>query len=191
MMIQRRTRTLAAACLLAATATLAASGCSKSETSNNAGGDSSQEAQAAKTPEAASGSGCSLQTYGAPKLDLKNAVVGFSQSEKEANPFRIAETQSIKDEAAKIGVKKLLTTNAQSQLSKQISDIQDMLSQGAQFLIVAPLNSDGLELLPRRPRRRRSPSSPSTARSTPPPARTTWPSSAPTSWSRASAPRTR
>lgn len=145
MMIQRRTRTLAAACLLAATATLAASGCSKSETSNNAGGDSSQEAQAAKTPEAASGSGCSLQTYGAPKLDLKNAVVGFSQSEKEANPFRIAETQSIKDEAAKIGVKKLLTTNAQSQLSKQISDIQDMLSQGAQFLIVAPLNSDGLE----------------------------------------------
>ncbi|WP_326665268.1 ABC transporter substrate-binding protein [Streptomyces sp. NBC_00385] len=145
MMIQRRTRTLAVACLLAATATLAASGCSKSESSDTATTDSSQGAQAAKTPESSSGSGCSLQTYGAPKLDLKNAVVGFSQSEKEANPFRIAETQSIKDEAKKIGVKKLLTTNAQSQLSKQISDIQDMLSQGAQFLIVAPLNSDGLE----------------------------------------------
>ena len=145
MIIQRRSRTLAVACLLAATATLAASGCSKSETSDNAGGDSSQGAQAAKTPEGTSGAGCSLQSYGGPKLDLKNAVVGFSQSEKEANPFRIAETQSIKDEAKKIGVKKLLTTNAQSQLSKQISDIQDMLSQGAQFLIVAPLNSDGLE----------------------------------------------
>ncbi|MFD8689977.1 ABC transporter substrate-binding protein [Streptomyces sp. NPDC059651] len=145
MIIQRRTRTLAVACLLAATATLAASGCSKSETSDNATADSSQGAQAAKSPESSSGSGCSLQTYGAPKLDLKNAVVGFSQSEKEANPFRIAETQSIKDEAKKVGVKKLLTTNAQSQLSKQISDIQDMLSQGAQFLIVAPLNSDGLE----------------------------------------------
>ncbi|MCX5138533.1 MULTISPECIES: ABC transporter substrate-binding protein [unclassified Streptomyces] len=145
MMIQRRTRTLAVACLLAATATLAASGCSKSETSDTANADSSQGAQAAKSPESSSGSGCSLQTYGAPKLDLKNAVVGFSQSEKEANPFRIAETQSIKDEAKKVGVKKLLTTNAQSQLSKQISDIQDMLSQGAQFLIVAPLNSDGLE----------------------------------------------
>lgn len=145
MMIQRRTRTLAVACLLAATATLAASGCSKSEGSDNASSDSSQGAQAAKSPESSSGSGCSLQTYGSPKLDLKNAVVGFSQSEKEANPFRIAETQSIKDEAKKVGVKKLLTTNAQSQLSKQISDIQDMLSQGAQFLIVAPLNSDGLE----------------------------------------------
>ncbi|MFJ9508854.1 ABC transporter substrate-binding protein [Streptomyces sp. ARC12] len=144
MMIQRRSRTLAVACVLAAT-TLAAAGCAKSETSNNAGGDSSQGAQAAKTPDSSSGSGCKLETYGAPKLDLKDAVVGFSQSEKEANPFRIAETQSIKDEAKKIGVKKLLTTNAQSQLSKQISDIQDMLSQGAQFLIVAPLNSDGLE----------------------------------------------
>lgn len=146
MMIQRRSRTLAVACVLAATATLAVSGCSKSEGSdNNASSDSSQAAQAAKTPESSSGSGCSLQSYGAPKLDLKNAVVGFSQSEKEANPFRIAETQSIKDEAKKLGVKKLLTTNAQSQLPKQISDIQDMLAQGAQFLIVAPLNSDGLE----------------------------------------------
>ncbi|MBQ1109369.1 ABC transporter substrate-binding protein [Streptomyces anulatus] len=144
MMIQRRSRTLAVACVLAAT-TLAAAGCAKSETSSNAGGDSSQGAQEAKTPDSSSGSGCKLETYGAPKLDLKDAVVGFSQSEKEANPFRIAETQSIKDEAKKIGVKKLLTTNAQSQLSKQISDIQDMLSQGAQFLIVAPLNSDGLE----------------------------------------------
>ncbi|MFJ1826293.1 ABC transporter substrate-binding protein [Streptomyces sp. NPDC088178] len=145
MMIQRRSRPLVVACLLLAAVTSAASGCAKSETSDNAGGDSSQGAQTAKSPESSSGSGCSLQAYGAPKLDLKDAVVGFSQSEKEANPFRIAETRSIKDEAEKVGVRKLLTTNAQSQLSKQISDIQDMLSQGAQFLIVAPLNSDGLE----------------------------------------------
>lgn len=40
MLIQRRTRTLALACLLAATATLAASGCSKSKTPDDAGGDS-------------------------------------------------------------------------------------------------------------------------------------------------------
>lgn len=144
---QRRTRsrTLAVACLLVATATLAATGCAKSETADSSGGDKEQGAQAAKTPEKSSGPGCSLKTYGGPKIDLKDAVVGFSQSEKEANPFRIAETKSIKDEAAKVGVKRLLTTNAQSQLPKQISDIQDMLAQGAQFLIVAPLNSDGLE----------------------------------------------
>jgi ribose transport system substrate-binding protein len=128
-------------------AALAATGCAKQEPTGTASSDSSQAAQVVQSAGAAgsSGSGCTLQAYGAAKLDLKNAVVGFSQSEKEANPFRIAETQSIKDEAAKVGVKKLLTTNAQSQLSKQISDIQDMLAQGAQLLIVAPLNSDGLE----------------------------------------------
>jgi len=98
-----------------------------------------------QTAKASDGPTCSLADYKGESIDLTDAVVGFSQSEKEDNPFRIAETQSIKDEAAAIGVKKLITTNAQSTLSKQISDIQDMIAQGAQVLIVAPLNSDGLE----------------------------------------------
>lgn len=143
-MSRRRGRilTVAALCL-----PLALAGCAKSEDSgtpagSGSGGGGQQVTASASAP---AGDGCTLQTYGAEKLDLKNATVGFSQSEKEANPFRIAETQSIKDEAQKLGVKKLLTTNANSQLSKQISDIQDMINQGAQALIVAPLNSDGLE----------------------------------------------
>jgi ribose transport system substrate-binding protein len=139
-----RTRALASTtvALLAAATVLA--GCTKSEDSNSPTPSGSEGEQVvASSPPA--GAACTLAQYGAEKLDLTDAVVGFSQSEKEANPFRIAETQSIKDEAAKIGVKNLLVTNAQSQLSKQISDIQDMLAQGAQFLIVAPLNSDGLE----------------------------------------------
>jgi len=98
-----------------------------------------------QTAKASDGPTCSLADYEGEPIDLTDAVVGFSQSEKEDNPFRIAETQSIKDEAAAIGVKKLITTNAQSTLSKQISDIQDMIAQGAEVLIVAPLNSDGLE----------------------------------------------
>jgi ribose transport system substrate-binding protein len=55
--------------------------------------------------------------------------------------------QSIRDEAAKLGIPtdKLLVTNAQSDLNKQISDIKSLLAQGAQLLIVAPLNSDGLQ----------------------------------------------
>ncbi len=80
---------------------------------------------------------CAIDAYGGKKIDLKGATVGFSQSEKEANPFRIAETQSIKDEAAKRGVK-LLTANAQSQFSKQISDVQDLLAKGADLLVIAP-----------------------------------------------------
>ncbi|MGZ3146585.1 ABC transporter substrate-binding protein [Lentzea chajnantorensis] len=90
------------------------------------------------------GPGCGRDRTGYPQVELKGAVVGFSQSEKEANPFRTAETQSIKDEAAKRGVE-LLTTNAQSDLNKQISDIKSLLDRGAKLLIVAPLNSDGLQ----------------------------------------------
>ncbi len=123
--------------------------CARSEDSDTGGGTGAGSGggeQVVATPSGgAAGPGCTLEAYGAPKLDLKTAVVGFSQSEKEANPFRIAETQSMRDEAAKLGVKKLLVTNANSQLSKQISDIQDMINQGAQALVVAPLNSDGLE----------------------------------------------
>jgi galactofuranose transport system substrate-binding protein len=143
--MRSRHRLLASATTaLLATATVLLAACAKGENSGSpAAGSSAGQQQVATTAPGAGG--CTLSQYGATKLDLKDAIVGFSQSEKEANPFRIAETQSIKDEAAKLGVKKLLTTNAQSQLAKQISDIQDMLNQGAQLLIVAPLNSAGLE----------------------------------------------
>lgn len=130
-----------------AAATLALTACSKSETSGaSATTGSGPAASAVATSVGASaGGGCTLDKTGYPKVDLKNAIVGFSQSEPETAAFRVAETQSIKDEAAKVGVKQLLTTNANSQLSKQISDIEGMLNQGAQILIVAPLNSDGLQ----------------------------------------------
>jgi ribose transport system substrate-binding protein len=106
------------------------------------GADSSGGAQVVESGEG--GETCTIEQYGLEPFDLKSATVGFSQSEKEDNPFRIAETQSIKDEAKKLGIK-LETTNAQTDLNKQISDIQDLLNKGVKLLIVAPLNSDGLE----------------------------------------------
>ncbi|OLF11651.1 LacI family transcriptional regulator [Actinophytocola xinjiangensis] len=134
---------LAGAAVLCAALVLSA--CTKAEDSGaDPAADSTGGAQVAE-PETADGPTCTLDQYGGEPLDLTDAIVGFSQSEKEANPFRIAETQSIKDEAQAAGVRQLLTTNANSQLGKQISDIQDMINKGAQALIVAPLNSDGLE----------------------------------------------
>jgi ABC-type sugar transport system substrate-binding protein len=116
------------------------------------------QAPAAGAPAGGSGAGqqvqstagadaaCTAEKYngGVPELDLKTITVGFAQSEKEANPFRITETESIKDEAAKRGIK-LVTTNAQSDLNKEIADIQSMIAQGAQALIISPLNSEGLD----------------------------------------------
>ncbi|MDL2078344.1 ABC transporter substrate-binding protein [Streptomyces sp. GXMU-J15] len=140
----RRSLARPVAVSLAAAVVLTATSCAKSE-DDAAGGNSSATAAGAEQKVASPAPGsktCTVEAYGAEKIDLKSATVGFSQSEKEANPFRIAETQSIKDEAKKRGVK-LLTANAQSQFSKQISDVQDLLSKGADLLVIAPLNSDG------------------------------------------------
>ncbi|MFD8351920.1 ABC transporter substrate-binding protein [Streptomyces coelicoflavus] len=129
---------------LAAAVALTATACAKTEddTADNKQSETAAGAeQKVATPKPGSET-CTIDAYGAEKIDLKKATVGFSQSEKEANPFRIAETQSIKDEAKKRGVK-LLTANAQSQFSKQISDVQNLLAKGADLLVIAPLNSDG------------------------------------------------
>ena len=116
--------------------------CAKStEKDSTAGADSGQQVK-----ETGRGDSCTYEKYngGVPKLDLKTATIGFAQSEKEANPFRITETESIKEEAAKRGIK-LITTNAQSDLNKEIADIQSMIARGAEALIISPLNSEGLE----------------------------------------------
>jgi len=93
----------------------------------------------------ANGPTCTLEKYGVDKLDLTNAVVGFSQSEPDTAAFRAAETESIQQAAKDVGVKDLIVTNANAELPKQISDIQDLLNQGVDVLIVAPVNSDGLD----------------------------------------------
>jgi ABC-type sugar transport system substrate-binding protein len=128
---------------LLAVSLVSVSACTKStdDGTSAAGADAGQQVQAT-----AGGDGCTFEKYngGVPKLDLKTATIGFAQSEKEANPFRITETESIKEEAAKRGIK-LITTNAQSDLNKEIADIQSMIAQGAQALIISPLNSEGLD----------------------------------------------
>lgn len=79
------------------------------------------------------------------KMPFSKMTVGFSQSENLQNPFRAAETKSVRDAAKQMGVKKLLYANANSDQAKQVSDIQSMINQGADALIVAPLNSTGLK----------------------------------------------
>ena len=93
------------------------------------------------------GESCTYDLYGGDgveNVDLAEATIGFAQSEREANPFRIAETQSIRDEAEARGID-LIVTNAESDLNKEISDIQGMVDQGVDALIISPLNSEGLD----------------------------------------------
>jgi ribose transport system substrate-binding protein len=129
----------------AGAAVLLLSACAKAE--ETPGGTAAPSAGGGQVVQSGAPQGptCSLDQMGYTKVDLKTAKVGFSQSEKEANPFRIAETQSIRDEAAKLGITNLTATNANSQFTKQISDVEQMIDSGVQLLVVAPLNSDGWE----------------------------------------------
>lgn len=130
---------------VAGVASIALAGCTNSgEDTTSAPSSDGGDEQVVKE-NADTGEGCTLEESGAEKIDLSDAVVGFSQSEPDTAAFRAAETESIRSAADEVGVKKLIVTNANAELPKQIADIQNMLDQGADFLIVAPVNSDGLD----------------------------------------------
>jgi ribose transport system substrate-binding protein len=72
-----------------------------------------------------------------PKLkEKKNYKVGFSQTESN-NPWRLAETQSVKDEAAKRG-DQLVYTDAAGSAAKQVADVNSMIAQGVDVILLAP-----------------------------------------------------
>ncbi|MFC3687527.1 ABC transporter substrate-binding protein [Aquipuribacter hungaricus] len=137
---------------LVAASALLVTGCANPGETTSAGGGASDGAsagggQVVREPSTeATGEGCTLDSYagGIEAVELEGATVGFSQSEPDTAAFRAAETQSIRDEAEAVGAE-LIVTNANAELPKQISDIQDLLNQGVDLLIVAPLNSDGLD----------------------------------------------
>ena len=127
---------------LAIAVSLAAAGCSSS--GSTAGNASAPAANPTVATAATGGAGCTATGQGYAKIDIKGAKIGFSQSEPETAAFRIAETKSMVDEAKAEGAT-LVKTNANSEIAKQVTDIQGMINQGVQLLIVAPLNSDGLQ----------------------------------------------
>ena len=72
-------------------------------------------------------------------------VVGFSQMENDG-PWRIAETNSMRQEAAKRGDRfELVVTDAQGQTAKQVSDVEDLVAQGVDAIFLAPREAQGFE----------------------------------------------
>ena len=93
--------------------------------------------------EAEYGPICKAADLGIGKIDFSTDTIGWAQSEKEANPFRIASTKSQVD-TAKANGWKLITTNAQSNVQQENSDIKGMIDKGAKAIIFSPINSTGL-----------------------------------------------
>lgn len=74
---------------------------------------------------------------GLPPLAKKATYkVGFAQTESN-NPWRIAQTESMKAKAAELGYQ-LVYTDAAGSAAKQVADVNSMIAQGVDLIFLAP-----------------------------------------------------
>ena len=85
---------------------------------------------------------CAVLLASCAKRDASQFVVGFSQMESD-NPWRLAETKSMKDEAAKRGIQ-IVVTDAQGQTAKQVADVEDLIARRVNVILLAPREFEGL-----------------------------------------------
>jgi galactofuranose transport system substrate-binding protein len=72
-----------------------------------------------------------------PPLAKKDSYkVGFAQTESN-NPWRIAQTNSMQEEAKKLG-HQLVYTDAAGSAAKQVADVNSMIAQGVDLIFLAP-----------------------------------------------------
>jgi ribose transport system substrate-binding protein len=72
-----------------------------------------------------------------PKLAKKDKYkVGFAQTESN-NPWRLAQTASMKAEAEKRGWQ-LVYTDAAGSAAKQVADVRSMIAQKVDVILLAP-----------------------------------------------------
>ena len=85
----------------------------------------------------AAGLAMSASAQDLPKLAEKpHYKVGFAQTESN-NPWRIAETRSMKDVAANCNWD-LVYTDAASSAAKQVADVESMIAQKVDLIVLAP-----------------------------------------------------
>lgn len=78
-----------------------------------------------------------------PPLEKKDTyTVGFAQTGSN-NPWRLAESKSMQDEAKSRGYT-LVETNANEDTAKQIADVDSLIAQGVDILIFPPRESQAL-----------------------------------------------
>lgn len=75
--------------------------------------------------------------------EMKDLKIGFAQS-GNPNPWLVALTGSMEREATSRGVN-YVYTDANNDISIHVSNIEDMLEQGLDYLVIAPMENTGLE----------------------------------------------
>lgn len=83
--------------------------------------------------------GCSNE----PEEATDQLRIGFAQS-GNPNPWFVALTESVAEEAEKQGVK-YFYTDANGEINRHVQNIEDMLEMDLDYLIIAPMDSTGLK----------------------------------------------
>lgn len=86
--------------------------------------------------------GSAASDDGAAKT-MSDITVGFAQS-GNPNPWMVALTESMEDEAKNRGVN-YVYTDANDDMATHVANIEDMLEKGLDYLVVAPMEDTGLE----------------------------------------------
>lgn len=83
-----------------------------------------------------------LPAGGCQRKDDGQFTVGFSQMGHD-NPWRMAQTASLRDEAKKRGME-IVVTDAQDQTAKQVADVEDLIARRVDVILLAPREFEGL-----------------------------------------------
>ena len=83
-----------------------------------------------------------LPATGEPIEVVGNGTIGLSVSTQN-NPFFVTLVEGAEEAASKLGVK-MTVTDAGDDVTKQVSDIEDLVSKGVSVLIVNPVDSDAV-----------------------------------------------
>jgi ABC-type sugar transport system substrate-binding protein len=86
--------------------------------------------------------GAALAAGACRRHDSGAFVVGFSQMEHN-NPWRLAQTASLRAEAARRKYE-LVVTDAQGQTSRQVSQVEDLVARRVNLILLAPREYEGL-----------------------------------------------
>lgn len=106
------------------------------------GGTASSSAGTSSAPPAPS-TASSAVTSSLAGADLTGKTVGFSQTDSMSS-WRTTETDSIK-EAVEAAGGTFIVKDASGDIATQETDVRDLIAAGVDFLVVAPLENNGLQ----------------------------------------------
>ncbi len=87
--------------------------------------------------DAATGAPADSNSAAPEEIDVSQLVIGVSMLTQDA-PYYVAQVEAIQEKGAELGVKEVIMTDAQGDMNKQVSDVEDLLSKGIDILILNP-----------------------------------------------------